>query len=75
MLLFAAGNPFISAYIQSDGFGKLIFWALFFLSGISWALLVYKIWVCSQVKRLSDAFASQFDESIDLLHLQFNPQK
>ncbi|HAB99670.1 MAG TPA: MotA/TolQ/ExbB proton channel family protein [Parachlamydiales bacterium] len=75
MLLFAAGNPFISAYLQSDWFGKGIFWSLFILSGISWTLLAYKIWMASQVKRSSNLFASQFDESIDLLHLQFSPKK
>ncbi|MCC6128092.1 MAG: MotA/TolQ/ExbB proton channel family protein [Chlamydiae bacterium] len=75
MILFAAGNPFISAYIQSDGFGKMVFWSLFFLSGISWALLIYKIWMSAQVKRLSSEFASQFDESTDPLGLQFTPQK
>ncbi len=75
MILFAAGNPFISAYLQSDWFGKGIFWSLFILSGISWALLAYKIWIASQVKRSSNHFASQFDESIDLLHLQFSPKK
>jgi len=75
MFLFAAANPFISSYIQSDVFGKGIFWALFFLSAISWTLVIYKIWVSSQVKRLSSEFASQFDDSIDLLNLQFTPQK
>lgn len=75
MILFAAGNPFISSYLQSDWFGKGIFWSLFILSGISWTLLAYKIWVTSQVKRTSNQFAAQFDESIDLLHLQFSPKK
>lgn len=70
-----ASNPFISAYLQSDWFGKGIFWALFLLSGLSWALLVYKSWVASQVKRLSRSFAEEFDETIDLLHLQFTPKK
>lgn len=75
MILLASGNPFISAYLQSDWFGKGIFWSLFLLSAISWTLLAYKIWVASQVKRTSGRFAEQFDESIDLLHLQFSPQK
>lgn len=75
MILLAAGNPFISSYLQSDWFGKGIFWALFILSALSWALLAYKMWAASQIKRLSNEFASQFDESSDLLGLQFSPQK
>lgn len=38
----SALHLFISSYTQSDGFGKLIFWALLFTSSISWALIIYK---------------------------------
>lgn len=69
------GNPFIAAYLQSDAFGKAIFWVLFILSALSWSLLAYKIWVASVVQRISLQFALEFDEPADLLHLQFQPQK
>ncbi|MBS0624741.1 MAG: MotA/TolQ/ExbB proton channel family protein [Verrucomicrobia bacterium] len=75
MDLLAAGNPFISAYVQSDWFGKGIFWGLFLISALSWSILIYKIWVASQVKKLSLDFAAQFNDSCDLLNLQFSPQK
>jgi len=56
------GNPFIHAYVQSDWFGKGIFWALFFLSVISWTVLIQKAWVYFRVRQLSEAFAAQFSE-------------
>lgn len=71
MYLIAAGNPFISAYLQSDWFGKWIFWGLFILSGITWTIMIHKAWVFFQVKRLSGEFASLFSEK-DPLSLQFN---
>lgn len=73
--LLAAGNPFITAYVQSDWFGKGIFWGLFLISAISWAILVYKIWVTSQVRKLSSDFSAQFSDASDLLNLQFSSQK
>ncbi|MDP1608247.1 MAG: MotA/TolQ/ExbB proton channel family protein [Chlamydiales bacterium] len=75
MILFAAGNPFMTAYLQSDWFGKGIFCGLFLLSGLSWALLLYKMWLLSQVQRISMQFKEQFHETADLLHLQFSPKK
>jgi biopolymer transport protein TolQ len=73
--ILATGNPFITAYAQSDWFGKGIFWGLFAISAISWALLVYKVWLASQVKSLSAQFALQFQAAGDVLSLQFAPQK
>ena len=73
--IFAAGNPFITAYAQSDWFGKGIFWGLFILSALSWAILIYKIWIASQVKSLSTQFAAEFQDPKDLLNLQFTPQR
>ena len=64
------GNPFINAYLQSDGFGKGIFWGLFILSVISWTVLIHKTWIYYRVRRLSSQFAAQFSES-DPLGLQF----
>ncbi len=70
MMLLATGNPFISAYVQSDWFGQLIFWALFFLSSISWVILIYKSWIFFHAKRLSSDFMAQFSEK-EPLNLQF----
>ena len=72
MLLIIAANPFTTAYIQSDWFGKIIFWALFFLSALCWIILLYKSWQFWVVKRLSAQFSEQFDEKrADPLALQF----
>ena len=70
MILLAAGNPFISAYVQSDWFGKGIFWGLFLLSALSWTVLIHKSWIYYQVRRLSNEFTSLFSEK-DPLGLQF----
>lgn len=74
MILFAAGNPFITSYVQSDWFGKLIFWGLFLLSALSWTLLVHKAWIFVQVRKLSSQFADLFSEK-DPLNLQFTRPK
>ena len=71
MHLLAAGNPFVSAYLESDWFGKSIFCSLFLLSGISWTILIYKGWIYYQVRRLSADFSSLFSEK-EPLGLQFN---
>jgi biopolymer transport protein TolQ len=65
-----SGNPFISAYIQSDWFGKSIFWLLFLLSAVSWTLIVHKTWIFFQVRKLSKEVASLFSEK-EPLGLQF----
>jgi biopolymer transport protein TolQ len=72
-MILAAGNPFISAYVQSDGFGKSIFWALFFLSILSWSLIGHKLWLLFHVRRISTSFASLFSEK-EPLGLQCNRQ-
>ncbi len=48
--------PFLSAYTQSDLFGKLVFLALFFLSFISWVVLIHKIHLTRKIKRMSREF-------------------
>ncbi len=70
MNLLATGNPFISAYVQSDWFGKGIFWGLFALSAASWTILVHKVWLFYQVRRLSDEFLTLFSEK-EPIALQF----
>lgn len=74
MVLFAAGNPFITSYAQSDWFGKGIFWGLFLLSALSWTLLIHKGWILYQVRKLSNEFTNLFSEK-DPLNLQFNRPK
>lgn len=69
--MLAAGNPFVTAYVQSDWFGKGIFWGLFALSAISWIVLTHKVWIFVQVKRLSTEFAELFSDK-DPLSLQFS---
>ena len=68
--MFAAGNSFVHAYAESDFFGRLIFLALFVLSGISWAVLIHKGWILFQVRKFSREFISVFSEK-DPLALQF----
>lgn len=69
-MILATGNPFVSAYIQSDWFGKGVFWGLFFLSAISWWVLIHKTWMFYHMKRLSNEFMAQFSDK-DPLGLQF----
>jgi len=70
-MILAAGNPFISAYVQSDWFGKGIFWGLFLLSILSWSVIAHKGWIFFHIQRLSSQFASLFSEK-DPLGLQCN---
>ena len=74
MILLATGNPFITAYLQSDWFGKGIFWGLFILSALSWTVLIHKAWIYYQVERLSNEFTTLFSEK-DPLGLQFTRVK
>lgn len=49
-------GTFFQAFTQADAFGKLIFFALFALSALSWFFLIHKIWGLNQVKRHAKAF-------------------
>lgn len=71
LIMIAAGNPFISSYIQSDWLGKGIFWSLFLLSALSWTLIVHKGWIFYRVRKLSEELLSLFSEK-EPLNLQFN---
>lgn len=69
-----AANPFVNAYLQSDWFGKGIFWLLFVLSIVCWVLLLYKIAQFSKVRTISRDFARQFSEKKEQpLHFQIVP--
>jgi biopolymer transport protein TolQ len=69
-MIIAAGNQFVSAYVQSDWFGKGVFCSLFLISAISWWVLIHKIWISFQMRRLSKEFMAQFSGK-DPLGLQF----
>lgn len=60
-----AANPFVNAYLIADWFGKGIFWTLFFLSALSWTVLLYQCWQIWQIRRLSREFARLFFEQKD----------
>jgi len=71
--MLATGNPFLSAYFQSDWFGKGIFWGLFLLSALCWIIILYKSWQFWAVRKLSLHFFTQFGEKKDdPLNLQWN---
>ena len=71
--MIATGNPFLSAYFQSDWFGKGIFWGLFILSALCWVIVLYKRWQFWAVRKLSSHFFDQFGEKKDdPLNLQWN---
>ncbi len=57
--MFVAANPLFEAYYQSDFLGKLIFLALGALSILSWAILIYKVWVTRALRRLSTEFQEE----------------
>lgn len=54
--IFLGSSPFWNAYTSSDGFGKLIFISLFFLSVTSWFLIAYKTWLLLEVRKRAFAF-------------------
>lgn len=56
------GNPFISAYVQSDLFGKGLFWALFALSIVSWVVIIHRVWLFVHMQRLADEIKALFSE-------------
>jgi biopolymer transport protein TolQ len=58
----ASGNPFIEAWCDADGIGKMIFIGLITLSIISWTLIGYKFWVMKSVKDQSLQFKRSFYE-------------
>lgn len=70
MLILCSGNPFVNAYLQSDGFGRGVFWVLISLSVISWIVLLQKLWMYICVKRSTAEFSKLFSEK-DPLGLQF----
>lgn len=60
-------GPFITAYDQSDIFGRMIILGLLLLSGLCWVLLIYKIWLTRYVQRISYAFQMAYRKNKDVL--------
>lgn len=58
----ASQNPFLEAWFDADGIGKMIFLGLIALSITSWTLIGYKFWVMKTVKRHSQQFKRSFYE-------------
>ncbi|CCB88006.1 MAG: MotA/TolQ/ExbB proton channel family protein [Simkania sp.] len=69
-------GTFFQAFYQADAFGKMIFFALFALSVISWFFLIHKIWTFNQVKRQSKIFKQAITLQKDsLLNIKVEPVK
>lgn len=60
-------GPFITAYDQSDLFGRMIILGLVFLSILCWVLLIYKIWLTRHVQRASYAFEQVYRKNKEAL--------
>lgn len=58
-----AATPLIEAFYSSDLFGKLIFFALFLASIISWSVILYKLWFLQKAKKDSLKFYAHFAEA------------
>jgi len=56
-MLLSSMTTFSRAYADADFFGKLIFLGLFALSGMTWIVLLYKIWYLRETKKHSSEFS------------------
>lgn len=54
---------FMDAYRQSDFIGKLIFLALFSLSGITWFYIIYKLYLMYRITFFSDRFRKALEST------------
>lgn len=66
--MFSIGVVFLSAYSQSDLFGKFIFICLFLLSAISWTVLIYKIGEARRLKALCSTFQKKVEKEESFLN-------
>ncbi len=64
-----AFSPILNAYVQSDLFGKFIFFMLFVLSIISWVILLHKIYMAKKLTALNAIFEKQTKNSENLLSI------
>jgi len=67
-------SPFITAYAQSDFFGKAIIFALILLSALCWVVLLYKLWITREVRNLSNHFYQLCEKNRAAL-LQLEPKE
>lgn len=78
-LLVLTANPFLEAYLHSDFLGKAIFIGLILLSISSWIVLIYKVWLTTQVRKNSKQFILAFQEqkqtplNLETENRAFNP--
>ena len=70
-ILLANLGTFVSAYAQSDFFGKLIILGLVALSVLCWVVLIQKIWQTRQIEQISKTFNKACQAQRDRL-LQLN---
>lgn len=61
-LLATAQNPFLSAWVESDLIGKVIFASLLLISLLSWTILIHKWWITHRVRKESSLFKRSFFE-------------
>lgn len=54
---------FMDAYIQSDLIGKIIFFGLFSLSGITWFYIIYKLYLIYRINFFSDRFQKSLENN------------
>ncbi|MBN2480047.1 MAG: MotA/TolQ/ExbB proton channel family protein [Parachlamydiales bacterium] len=72
-MLLLLSSPIISAYFQSDFFGKLIFVSLFALSILSWVILLHKLYLAKRLKKLNYNFEQIVNSKKDnLLSISIN---
>jgi len=61
LIQLASLTSFVSAYDQSDFFGKTIILGLAALSMICWIVLIHKVWMIRKVHQISQAFQKAFE--------------
>ncbi|MBI5346290.1 MAG: MotA/TolQ/ExbB proton channel family protein [Chlamydiae bacterium] len=62
-----ATSPFFTAYLQSDIFGKGVYWSLLLMSIISWVVLIHKIWLSRKLRSLSSQFSKIIENKKETL--------
>lgn len=75
-MVLALSSPLVSAYVEADFFGKLIFIGLFSLSVICWVILIQKTIQTKRIKKLSLTFAENLDKNKqNLLHFSIDESR
>ena len=67
---------FITSFWEADSLGKLIFFALFFLSLFSWALMIYKYQMINGVQKSNIIFTQKYRNFLNTpLEIEANPDQ